>query len=124
MTDPTFTAKVIDTFLGSQAAVFEARKVMGKQPRNFLAAFLAVATNEEKSLSEIADILGARQTSTSRRLLHLGLRKANLEPGLGLIDQRRQPDSRRTNSYRLTPDGRAFLTKLTECLSRQGGGLS
>jgi DNA-binding MarR family transcriptional regulator len=83
-------------------------------PSQVVQAFIAVALNEGKSLTEIAEAMGARISTASRQLLDLGDRNRRMEPGYHLIDRRQDPMNLRVNIYTLTPKGRMLAQAIIE----------
>jgi DNA-binding MarR family transcriptional regulator len=75
-------------------------------------AFLTVAEWENRSLREYSEILGVPQSTMSRQLLDIGIMRRDRSPGMGLIDQRSDPDDLRKNTYCLTPRGKTLLKSL------------
>lgn len=85
-------------------------------PAQMLQTFMAVAMNEGKSLTEIADIVSANLSTASRHLLELGDRNRRMEPGYGLVARTPDPMNLRQNSYSLTPKGRLLLTSIIKIM--------
>lgn len=85
-------------------------------PIQIVQTFLAVAANEGKSTSEIAEIVGANVSTASRHLLDLGDRDRNKNPGYGLIERRVDPMELRRNNYFLTTKGKLVLDQLINAL--------
>jgi DNA-binding MarR family transcriptional regulator len=81
-------------------------------PTQVVQAFLAVATNEGKTLSELSEILGTNLSTASRQLLDLGDRNRKMEQGYMLIDRKSDPMNLRINRYTLTPKGKLLFKQL------------
>jgi DNA-binding MarR family transcriptional regulator len=81
-------------------------------PTQVVQAFLAVATNEGKTLSELSEILGTNLSTASRQLLDLGDRNRKMEQGYMLIDRKSDPMNLRINRYTLTPKGKLLFKEL------------
>lgn len=79
-------------------------------------AFLAVALNEGKTLTEIAEQLGSNLSTASRQLLDLGDRNRKLEPGYMLVDRKVDPMNLRVNRYTLTPKGKLLYQELAQIM--------
>jgi len=85
-------------------------------PVQVVQAFVAVALNEGKSLTEIAQICGGNLSTTSRHLLDLGERNRKKEPGYGLVHRAEDAEQLRKNNYTLTPRGRLLAAQLAAVL--------
>lgn len=81
-------------------------------PAQVVQAFLAVATNEGKTLTELAEVLGTNMSTASRQFLDLGERNRKMEPGYQLINREVDPMNLRINRYTLTPKGRLLVKEL------------
>lgn len=79
-------------------------------------AFLTVALNEGKTLTEIAGILGTNISTASRQLLDLGQRNRKMEQGYMLVDRQVDPMNLRINRYALTDKGRDLVRELAEVM--------
>lgn len=77
-----------------------------------VAAFLYVAINEGKSLTEISQIAGAKQSSMSRYLLDLSEKVRGGGAGYSLVRRETDPNELRRNLYTLTPKGRALVNSI------------
>lgn len=75
-------------------------------PLQIIHAFVIVARNEGKSLTELAERLGANMSTASRHLLDLGERNRRREPGYGLVEAKADPMNLRQKQYTLTPKGK------------------
>lgn len=93
-----------------------ALETLGYHSAARLQAFLLVAMHEDKSLEEIAVLLDAPVSTTSRILLDFGEWKRNGEPGHGLIEQRLDPIRLRRNCYSLSPKGKVFYDRLVAAM--------
>ncbi len=85
-------------------------------PTQVVQAFLAVAANEGKTLTELAEILGTNISTASRQMLDLGERNRKMEPGYQLIDRQIDPMNLRTNRYTLTTKGRLLIKELASIM--------
>ena len=79
-------------------------------------AFISVALNEGKSLTEIAQICGGNLSTTSRHLLDLTEVNRLRAPGYGLVVRDTDPYSLAKNNYRLSPKGQLLINQLTTIL--------
>ena len=78
--------------------------------------FLLVASNEGKSISEIATLSGFRFPTVSRNILDLGVRNRKREPGLGLVETVIDQMELRRKNVQLTAKGRALVNQLFDIL--------
>lgn len=78
--------------------------------------FLMVSLSEGKSLREYSELAGVAQSSMSRRLLDLGQKNRNNEPGHLLIERQQDPMELRKNIYTLSPKGRRLVAKIVGAL--------
>jgi DNA-binding MarR family transcriptional regulator len=81
-------------------------------PSQMMRAFIAVCEHEGKSMSELADIVGANVSTMSRHLLDLGPRNRKMEPGYGLVEARTDPMNLRVKNFFLTPKGKLALRNI------------
>lgn len=88
-------------------------------PTQLVQAFVLVAMNEGKSLTELAKLAGSSASTASRHLLDLGERNRKKEPGYGLVNRQNDPMSLRTNIYTLTARGRLVATTLAEAANSE-----
>ena len=87
-------------------------------PTPLVPAFVQVALNEGKSLTELAQLLGSSPSTVSRHLLDLGERNRKKEPGYGLVDSRQNPMELRRNIYTLTTKGRLLAASIADAVER------
>lgn len=85
-------------------------------PTQVVQAFLAVALNEGKSLTDYASMLDTNVSTASRQMLDLGERNRKGEKGYMLVDRQVDSANLRVNRYFLTSKGRLLLTSLLETL--------
>lgn len=85
-------------------------------PIQLAITFLEVAIHEGCSLTDIWKKTGWSQSTLSRHLLDLGERDRHKNPGLQLIESRRDPAELRKNIYTLTPKGRKLAQRLLSLL--------
>lgn len=85
-------------------------------PTQVVQAFLAVAANEGKTLTELAEVLGTNLSTASRQLLDLGDRNRKMEQGYMLVDRQVDPMNLRINRYTLTPKGRLLIKELASIM--------
>ena len=85
-------------------------------PTQLVQAFVLVALNEGKSLTELAQALGSSASTVSRHLLDLGERNRKMEPGYGLVDRRVDPMELRKNIYTLTPKGKLLAASISDAM--------
>jgi DNA-binding MarR family transcriptional regulator len=77
---------------------------------------IAVALNEGKTVTELAEVLGTNLSTTSRHLLDLGDRNRKMQPGYGLVTSRVDASNLRAKRFTLTPKGRLVVNELLETL--------
>lgn len=87
-------------------------EVQATMPIQVAQTFLMVANNEGCSLTDIYKQTGWALSTISRHLLDLGERDRYKNPGLHLIESRRDPMELRKNVYTLTPRGKKLAQKL------------
>lgn len=85
-------------------------------PAQMLQTFMAVAMNEGKSLTEIAEVVSANLSTASRHLLELGDRNRRMEPGYGLVARNPDPMNLRQNAYSLTAKGKLLLANIIKIM--------
>lgn len=85
-------------------------------PTQVVQAFLAVAVNEGRTLTELAEALGTNVSTASRQLLDLGDRNRKMEDGYKLVDRQADPMNLRVNRYTLTPKGKLLIQELAEIM--------
>lgn len=85
-------------------------------PIQIAITFLEVAIHEGCSLTDIWKKTGWSQSTLSRHLLDLGERDRHKNPGLQLVESRRDPLELRKNIYTLTNRGRKLSQKLITLL--------
>ncbi len=85
-------------------------------PAQMLQTFMAVAMNEGKSLTEIAEMVSANMSTASRHLLELGERNRRLEAGYNLVARTPDPMNLRQNSYTLTPKGKLLFSSILKIM--------
>lgn len=81
-------------------------------PVQIVQAFVCVALNEGKTLAELADKLGANNSTTSRHILDLGEYNRRKEPGYMLVEGKVNPEDLRTKRYYLSPKGKLLAKTL------------
>jgi DNA-binding MarR family transcriptional regulator len=81
-------------------------------PSQMMRTFIAVCENEGKSMTELAEVVGANVSTMSRHLLDLGPRNRKMEPGYGLIESRTDPMNLRVKCFFLTPKGKLALRNI------------
>lgn len=75
-----------------------------------LVTFLEVAIKEGRTVVELTNAQGAVESTVSRQLLDLGLRRRSTkDAGFGLVEVRRDLQDMRLRRYQLTPAGRELL---------------
>lgn len=85
-------------------------------PIQLAITFLEVAVHEGCSLTDIWKKTGWSQSTLSRHLLDLGERDRHKNPGLHLVESRRDPLELRKNVYTLSMKGRKLSQKLISLL--------
>lgn len=102
-------AKAIGRFIGSLEKLAEFSPTM---PVMQVIAFLTVAENEGKSLSDLVKISKIKQSTMSRYLLDLSDKTRTGSAGYGLIKRETDPAEFRRNMYSLTPRGRILVREI------------
>lgn len=87
-------------------------------PTSYAVAFLYVAMEQGKGVSEYARDMGVVQPVASRVLLEIGAKSRSGGEGLGLIEQDFAPNSLRSKQLFLTAKGRQLARKLELALGR------
>jgi len=85
-------------------------------PLQYLYTFLMVATDEGKGGTEYAQKAGVSTTVMTRHLLDIGDRNRALEAGLGLVTQERDAVDLRRHRARITPAGKALVSKIINAM--------
>lgn len=85
-------------------------------PAQMLQTFMAVAMNEGKSLTEIAEAVHANMSTASRHLLELGERNRRMEPGYNLVSRTPDPMNLRQNAYSLTSKGKLLIANVVKIM--------
>lgn len=85
-------------------------------PIQIAITFLEVAIHEGCSMTDIWKKTGWSQSTLSRHLLDLGERDRHKNPGLQLLESRRDPQELRKNIYTLTGRGKKLQQKLLSLL--------
>jgi DNA-binding MarR family transcriptional regulator len=92
------------------------RALRTTMPMQYIITFLMVATDEGLGVTEYAEKAGVSPTVMTRHLLDIGDRNRAKEEGFGLVTQERDKfDLRRTHS-RITPKGKALISKVINAL--------
>jgi DNA-binding MarR family transcriptional regulator len=94
------------------------RAIRHTLPMQYLIAFLLVALDEGKGVSEYARQAGVRQSVMSRHLLDLAHRNKLGGPGYGLVALPQDPQDRRRHPCSLTDKGRAIAGAIVRALER------
>ena len=81
-------------------------------PTQLLQAFIKVALQEGKTLSEYAEELQSNLSTASRHFLDLGELDRNGNPGFNVVDRREDPVNRREKRYTLTPKGKILARNI------------
>jgi DNA-binding MarR family transcriptional regulator len=95
-------------------SLFEARI-----PTSYALAFLAVAKNPGRTVSDYANTLGCSNGACSRRLNDLGelYSRDRSQAGLGLLESAQDPMDRRFTIVQLSAKGRQLAAQLAGMLS-------
>lgn len=88
-------------------------------PMQYARAFAYVALNEGISVRDLANKTGQSPTVMSRHLLDIGDSNRHLEPGMGLITTKIDPQDRRVHRAYLTATGRTFARKIAAPYKRR-----
>ncbi len=86
-------------------------------PSGYILAFLAVARQPGRGVSDIAQELGMLRPVCSRILLEIGQKARTGGEGLGLVESVASHEDLRAVHYRLTSKGKGLLNKV---LNRMG----
>jgi DNA-binding MarR family transcriptional regulator len=79
-------------------------------------SFCLAATNEGKSVVELAKLAGSTRTTMSRHLMDLSEMLRNGKDGYKLLQRNQDPRNMRTVFYTLTPKGHKLSRKLKELM--------
>lgn len=82
-------------------------------------AFLRVALEEGKGVSQYADEDNSSLSVMSRHLLDIGLKLRNNDPGLGLVEVRANPMSLRDRPHYLSSKGAKLARRIASIVFRQ-----
>ena len=82
-----------------------------------LYAFIQIAADEGKSISDYADRAGVSKAVMSRHILDLSVKRRTGEAGFGLLVTRASPTDLRRHEVFLTPTGRAMVNKVLRALN-------
>lgn len=86
-------------------------------PLQYVLTFLAVATDEGKSVREYAQVLGVNATTMSRHLLDIGPRNRQMTEGYNLVAYRANPFELRKHEYYITPKGKTLIRQILKELT-------
>ena len=89
------------------------RAIRSTMPLQYVTAFLLVAMDEGKTVSEYAKQAGVSLSVMSRHLLDIGERNRYMEDGFGLVMAKPSPNSLREKEVYLTTKGRAVVHQIT-----------
>jgi len=87
-------------------------------PGHYMRAFLLVALDEGKGVTEYATLSGVAQSVMSRHLSDLGDKDRNGRPGYGLLTMRMDPLNLRRHQVMLTNKGRAIAAAIIRPMGR------
>lgn len=93
-------------------ALMEFCRIQPDMPVSRMLTFLAVAQEEGLGVREYGRATGTPPTTMTRHLLDLGPMNRSREPGLGLLQQRMDPNDLRKHQTFLTPTGRALMHRI------------
>ena len=85
-------------------------------PLQYVIAYLLVAMDEGKSVTDYADIAEVPLTVMTRHLLDIGDRNRARENGFGLVTQDRDAHDLRRRRARGTPQGKALMHEIKQAL--------
>lgn len=94
------------------AALEPFRAIRSTMPLQYVTAFLLVAQDEGKGVTEYAAQAGVSVSVMSRHLLDIGDRNRHMEEGFGLVTYRPHPMNLRQHEYMLTDKGRALAHQI------------
>jgi DNA-binding MarR family transcriptional regulator len=106
--------KSLAQFLAGHDPFVAIRQTM---PMQYVRAFLLVALDEGKGVTEYARQAGVGQTVMSRHLLDLGDKARDGSPGFGLVTLRQDPMNLRRHQCMLTDKGRAVAGAIVRALT-------
>ena len=92
------------------------RTVSPTLPVQVAQSLILVALNEGKTLTELATLAGAKQSTMSRHLLDLGHRNRNMEPGHGLVVRTDDPMDLRSVRFTLSEKGKLLLQDVVKLM--------
>jgi len=91
-------------------------------PASYIRAFLAVAKDPGRTVSDYARVCGVGNGPMSMRLNDLGETNRYHLPGYGLLESRPDPMDRRYTIVKLSLKGEAFARRIASAMQwRQGG---
>jgi DNA-binding MarR family transcriptional regulator len=102
------TLHAVDAFIGL-------RKTM---PLQYVRAFMLVATDEGRNVTEYAKRAGITPSLMTRHLADLGEINRYHKPGFGLVEQFDDPMDRRNRLMRLTAKGQQMVQKICKHFMR------
>lgn len=94
------------------------RQIRRDMPLQYVITLLLVATEEGKTVTEYARMLGLPASVMSRHLLDIGVRNRKFEEGFGLVSYEPNPANLREHNYYLTEQGRALVHQAIRALRR------
>lgn len=92
------------------------RAIRPTMPLQHLYTFLQVTMDEGCGVTEYAKKAGVSTTVMTRHLLDIGDRNRQREDGYGLVTQERDLQDLRRHNARVTPKGRALLSKIINAM--------
>ena len=92
------------------------RDIRSTMPLQYVYAFLQVATEEGKGVTEYARNAGVSVTVMTRHLLDIGERNRARDDGFGLISQERDQHDLRRHHAKITPTGKALMHKIVNAM--------
>jgi hypothetical protein len=100
------------------AALEPFRNIRSTMPLQYVVAYLLVALEEGKGVTEYANDAGVQQAVMSRYLLDIGDRNRYKEEGFGLVTQRADPMNLRKHQVLMTNDGLKVAKQIIRALHR------
>lgn len=94
------------------------RELQHDMPMQTVSVFFVIAMRPGLYQRELLNLLDLSQSSISRNVMALGETNRHGEPGLGLIEQRRDPLDARQFTLHLTPAGKELVNRVLSIIAR------
>ncbi|MBD9558448.1 MarR family winged helix-turn-helix transcriptional regulator [Ensifer sp. ENS03] len=96
------------------------RELQHDMPMQTVSVFFVIAMRPGLYQRELLNLLDLSQPSISRNVMALGETNRHGEPGLGLIEQRRDPLDARQFTLHLTPAGKELVNRVLSIIACAG----